>query len=433
GGLVTACIPYDASGGETARPCSSDAQCAASTCVGGQCTEACAVTGDCVLGQTCTSVAWGGGTFTGCGYAPGSGAFEIPLGEHDLEAGSGTPGLVFATPPDSVSVTLRAQTISGDPLPLSFYDVQDPRETTIFLLDDIFALRDPLDRWIPGDSEESIAMLVPNATSERLPYVPGAHRFRVIAFSRTDGDTGRARVRISAVVKRAPGGTVSAGALDLDIYLAGVGVTASAAPTNTRVQNAIGRFRTLLGPTGVSLGAIAYHDVSSGDATRYQVIDSTDGPGSELAGLFRLSAGLSGSRLAIFLVRSIDSGGEGFNTLGIAGGIPGPSAIHGTMHSGVVVAFDSSVVGSSGALAGHVMAHEVGHFLGLWHVTESLRPCGAGETPPGCAPFGGTDTIGDTTRGDTTNLMHWSLVGSGSNDRISAGQRFVMLRSAVVR
>lgn len=433
GGIVTACIAYDPGGAATARSCTADAQCAAGTCAAGQCTEACESAAQCVLGQDCTSVAWGGGSFTGCGYAPGAGAIEIPLGEHELEAGFGTPGLAFATPPDSVSVTLRAQTISGDPLPLSFYDVQDPRETTIFLLDDIFALRDPPDRWLPGDGEESIAMLVPNATRERLPYTPGLHRFRVLALTRTEGDTGSVRVRVSALVKRAPGGTVSAGALDLDVYLVGVGVTASAAPTNTRVQNALGRFRTLLGPTGISLGSIAYHDITGADATRYQVIDSTDGPTSELAGLFRASAGLTGPRIAMFLVRSIESGGEGFNTLGVAGGIPGPSAIHGTMHSGVVVAFDSSVVGSSGALAGHVMAHEVGHFLGLWHVTESVRPCGAGEEPPGCAPFGGTDTIGDTTHGDTSNLMHWSLVGSGSNDVLSAGQGFVMLRSAVVR
>lgn len=433
GTIQTLCVPYDASGATTGRACTADAQCASSTCVAGQCTEACGGAEDCLLGQTCTNVPWGGGAFRGCGYASGSGVSEIALGDHDLTAGFGTPELVFATPPDSVSVTLRVQTLSGDPLPLSFYDVEDPRGTTIFLLDDIYALRDPPDRWIPGDSEEAIAMLVPNATAERLPYVPGVHRVRALALPRTMGDSGRARVRVSALVKRAPGGDVTSGAIDLDVFLVNVGVTASGAPSSSRITAALGRFETVMSRVGISLGDVRFHDVTGADATRYQVIDSTDGPDSELAGLFRLSTGLGGARLAIFLVRSINAGGSGFNTLGIAGGIPGPSQIFGSSHSGVVVAFDSSVIGASGASAGHVMAHEVSHFLGLYHVTERDRPCGAGETPPGCAPFGGTDTIGDTTRGDTTNLMNWSIVGMGSNTGLSAGQGFVMRRSAVIR
>lgn len=428
-GLETLCIPYLTTGLGSARPCSADAQCATGTCASGQCTEACASAAECLVGQTCTAVAWRGGTFTGCGYVPGTGTVEIPLGEFDLEAGAGTPTLDIATPPDSVSITLRAQTISGDPLPLSFYDVEDPRETTIFRLEDIYALRDPLDRWIPGDTEESIAMLVPNATSERLPYVPGRHRFRVLTLQRTDGDSGTARVRVTALVKRAPGGAISAGTLDLNIFLVNVGVNRLNAATDSKMRAMLDRFRSVMSDAGISVGTVSYFDITGPDATRYQAIDSTDGPDSELAGLFRLSAGRTGNAANIFLVRSIDSGGEGFNTLGIAGGIPGPSGIHGTMHSGVVMAYEPL----SGFEAGHVMSHELGHFLGLWHVTERERPCAVGETPPGCAPWGGTDTINDTTHGDTSNLMNWSIVGGGTNDGLSTGQGFVLLRSAVVR
>jgi hypothetical protein len=50
-----------------------------------------------------------------------------------------------------------------------------------------------------------------------------------------------------------------------------------------------------------------------------------------------------------------------------------------------------------------------------------------------CVPFGSTDVIADTTRGDTSNLMHWSIVGGGSNDDLSVGQGFVLLRSPLVR
>jgi hypothetical protein len=164
------------------------------------------------------------------------------------------------------------------------------------------------------------------------------------------------------------------------------------------------------------------------------VIDTVDGPTSELAALFRRSAGLSGTVLPLFLVRGIEAGGDGFNTLGIAGGIPGTTGIYGTQNSGVVVSFDPAYI-SSGTAAGHVAAHESSHFFGLYHVTERLRACGPGEMPAAgvCVPFGSTDVIADTTRGDDTNLMHWSIVGSGSNDRLTAGQGFVLLRSPLAR
>jgi hypothetical protein len=146
--------------------------------------------------------------------------------------------------------------------------------------------------------------------------------------------------------------------------------------------------------------------------------------------MFRLSEGRSGNRLNIFLVRSITSD-DGYLLLGVAGGVPGPTGIHGSGHSGVAVTFDSGA--TTAAVAGHVMAHEVMHFLGLYHVTERYRPCEGTEVPPACAPRGGTDTIGDTTWGDDTNLMHWSLVGGGENVALSTGQSFVILRSGLVR
>ncbi len=429
GGVVeTLCIPYEPSKGEIAYRCETDSDCASHTCIEAQCTEACSETNECVLGQICTDISWNGGRFRGCGYSTETGVIEIPLGEHEVQVNGGTADLVFATPPDSVSVTLRARTTSGDPIPFTFYDVYDPRNDAIFLIQDIYANHDTPNRWLPTNPWESIAMLIPNATEERVSYASGRYRFRLYGLEREPDDRGTARIAVSALVKRAPNGVVG-GTLDLDVYVVGLtGITAANAPSHANVQGVLSRARTLLGQAGILLGDIAYREITGADATRLQVIDSTEGIDSELAALFRHSDALTGPRIAVFLVRSINGGSSG-TTLGIAGGIPGPSSVHGTMNSGIAIAFEAADPMS----IGHTLAHETGHFLGLYHVTERGRACADGETPTSCAPFGGTDTIGDTTRGDTTNLMNWSIVGSGTNTHVSPGQAFVLQRSAVAR
>ena len=430
GEVRTICTPLPAAPRPMGAPCTADDHCEARVCHEGQCTEVCDDDLDCRPGQICTELPRAPGTYRGCGYTPRAGAIaieEIDLGERVLGAATGGR-LEIATPPDAVSLTLQARRTTGDPLPLSFVEVTDPSGRVLFDVREVYALADPLERWLPLDTGESITMTIPNSTPDRFAFVPGSHRWSVGAIA----ESGSASVRLSAIIKRAAGRTVSSGTLDLNVHLVGVGVTAAQAPGHARLQTALSRLETILSrEAAIALGDIDYFDVTGADATRYSVIDSTEGEDSELAGLFRLSAPRAGRRLNIYVVRSIDSSAGGFQSIGVAGGIPGPVGMHGTQHSGVVTAFDSGVV--SAEMVGHVLAHEIGHYLGLFHATERIRPCGDDETPDdGCLPFGAGDTLADTPRGDMANLMYWSIVGSGSNQDLSAGQAFVIRLNPLV-
>lgn len=430
GEVGTYCLPQRVGGALSGEPCSAHSDCQSASCIAGACIEACDEDRDCVLGMQCGTLAYEAGSFSGCRFPAGP-LYEVALPSTVLRAGFGNTAQRIALPADVASVTLQCLTTAGDPLPIGFNTVTQTVAGSALVHFDLAGLYDWVDqpnRWLPSDGYDVIAMGLPGSTPDRVQLRPGSLRVNVLAFSRTEGDTGSATLEPRALVRR--GVDPGTGVLDVAIHLVGVGVTASEAPSNTRVSAMLSRFDTILSAVGIRRGATSYHDVS---ASTLSVIDSAEGPDSELAQLFRLSAARSGRVLSLFLVRSIDAGGDGFNTLGIAGGIPGPIGVHGTMHSGVVVAFDPSVAGAGG-LAGHIAAHEGGHYLGLFHVTERIRPCTGSETPTTatCMPFGGGDTLSDTTRGDTTNLMHWSLIGSGSNTGLSSGQGHVLRHSNLV-
>ena len=442
-GAPTVCVLSPAGADTIGASCTSDDDCLARICQDGQCSEVCSAESECEVGMRCLDLeraGAGGATFRGCGYRPLAGSVvveQVDYGSFDIPAGSARTQ-TLATPPDAVSVTFQVQQVGGDSRDLSFLFVRDPAGTMIFDANEIFMLHDQPIRWLPAATYDSATMLVPNTTPDRVSFVSGIHQWAAGPIPAGAGDSASARLRLTALVKRAPGGVVTGGQLDLNVHIVGIsGLSASTAGADTRLQSALSRINSILLQAGISLGAVNYFDVTGSDASRLQVIDSTDTIDSELADLFRLSAARSDDALNVFLVRSISGADGGFHALGIAGGIPGAAALRGTAHSGVVASFDSAIIGggaSGGQLAGQILAHEISHYLGLFHSTEQARPCGPGETPAdGCAPFSGGDTLADTSRGDTRNLMYWSVVGSGSNTRLSAGQGHVLRMSALVR
>ena len=146
----------------------------------------------------------------------------------------------------------------------------------------------------------------------------------------------------------------------------------------------------------------------------------------ELPALFRLSAGAAGPSVALFLVRSVDF------AIARSGGVPGPLGRSGTAGSGI--AFSSGVL-DTGRELGHAFAHELGHYLGLFHPTESRGTVYEGlEDTPVCTEDQDTDGDGflsaeECAGAGADNLMFWSQGG----EALSASQIEILTHAPILR
>ncbi len=225
--------------------------------------------------------------------------------------------------------------------------------------------------WLYLDGQERVrasawqaAFLVPNAP--QIPVTPGLWQLRTFAFDYDPQSEARAPtattldVQITLMRKPNP----HAGSIDLNLCLTGArGITAATAPTHPRVQDALGTVTQAWAQVGVTIGEVRYFDVP---ATALSVTHD-DGQDLQLATLLRLAAGQPAG-IPIFLVESVDletSSGL-VPAAGFTAGLPAPVAIGGP-RTGIVVALKYD----QPDMLGVVMAHELGHFLGLFHVVEA--------------------------------------------------------------
>lgn len=273
-----------------------------------------------------------------------------------------------------------------------------------------------------------------------------------------------------------PGGTV-----DVRFYLvtdhwtpaataAGASIAATAAD-DASMTRLVSTLAKLYEGAGICLGSVTLVDVAPWARAKYAAsIDDTDAtPCGNLAQMFTLSE--SAQSLNFFLVDDIVQGGTGGSgnvTVGIDGSIPGPSSIGGTINSGAVVNVSDLGAGRCDALPGYttcgadatayVAAHEGGHWMGLYHVTEATGDSFDPLVDTGtcdctrCAPSAQRSTCaanapsaqnpylvtavdcgqsGSTCTG-VTNLMFW-LLDRGASGLLTIEQSEVMRSNPVVR
>ena len=260
-----------------------------------------------------------------------------------------------------------------------------------------------------------------------------------------------------------PGVVPATGTMDAIFYLVTntlTAATASTDPSVARMQQTLG---TYLGRAGIALGSVAFVDVPADVKARYAAGVNIDDslPCGDMATILRLAN--AGNEMSIFLVNSLVSNQGGtFTYVGVDGTIPGPSSVGGTVASGALVSVaDLTFVTTPTSCQGpvnlvdcgadetaYIVAHETGHFLGLYHVSESdgvlfdpvkdTPTCPLGLCAPGLQEVVNSDCTAfpaDPTSpcGGGDNLMFWLIDFVRSAGSLSSQQSSIMRANPLVQ
>jgi hypothetical protein len=266
-------------------------------------------------------------------------------------------------------------------------------------------------------------------------------------FSGCTGTPHGGKYRVQVVMRPSPvsGGPIpTTGTLDVDVYLATDPVSslvpnAAGAPSSPLVKRWREVLRRLLANGGITLGVVTYHDLPPSVLAKYAPNGAVDvnslDPCGKLCQLFASSFAPSRG-VHVFLADTLvdRSSGSSYQVAGVDGSIPGPSGYPGTISSGAVVGledlgykdhaacneFDPTNLSSCGVDdVAYVTAHEIGHWLGLFHPTEQMGTFfdPLGDTPPCpchlCAPTA-ADKLGcyEVTNNPTTTMdTRWCVAG----------------------
>ena len=214
--------------------------------------------------------------------------------------------------------------------------------------------------------------------------------------------------------------------LDINLYFVGTGITAAQAPGNASVKRVESTVQGIYSKMGVQANITNYFDASDAVAQQYGIIRdfydvfnlvaTSQAPGSTTEEALSVN---------VFLIEDFNIS-EAPGLLGVSTGIPGMAGLHGNSGAGLV--FSAASLGRDDQQLGQTMAHEIGHFVGLRHTTEHYGSAHdpITDTPECIAP----DLA--FLCSDSDNFMFAFALG-GAQNKTTAGQAFVVKRSALVK
>jgi len=258
------------------------------------------------------------------------------------------------------------------------------------------------------------ATLAPNAPG--ITLFPGPMSFVVRGFRVDPNNPGNtldssAEVRVRVHAKRL-NPIPEHGVIDLNLYFTGAqGLRAESARRDPDFIALLETVASIYSQANIEVGQLTWQDIDPS----FQIIESV-APGGDLDALFKTSAGQPNQAINVFFVDQIFA--ETDTTLGtiagVSGGIPGAFNLRGTNQSGIAVALQP--IEGNRSTPALTMAHELGHFLGLFHTTEANPPTAQ-------------DALPDTPAGDRSFLMFWT----GEGTRLSPSQIQVMRSNPWIR
>lgn len=373
--------------------------------------------GQCLLG-VCTTLCESGGS---CPSMPAMGCVKM-FAQLDLGAAK-VNACLFKQGTIHYDVGLNGTGLIGMPSNVQAFNIfVEAENQNLSFVAGVGNLEGPMDDALYGfgppdenkvryQYDEGTSMMLVSNTPSRHKVIPGLYSFGAFAQNKSQTIPFNTTVRI----KLGDAPTV-AGQVPLHFFVTNLAggcfkksLTAATAPTVLASVEA--DIKKIFASAQIAIGPITYTDSKAPNSIDRNVR-------SQLENLLRTATtGDTPDALEVVLVKSILGGSNGFEILGVSGGIPASTGIPGTVHSGVTASLSSLCFDKTGHQFAITIAHELGHSMGLFHNIEEN---------------GATDWITDNDSDKSKNLMYWAEDDT-DQVKISPQQAQVLLANPTVQ